>query len=143
MERWKDFTCIWGLQDEGQLWGDEFTPSLSISEPKINAKGDIVNDDKGSFGSDPEEENRSDLISSSELPNEVEDKPPPSGCERGKLKEKHLMHKYEHNSNFCTLLQQYEFTSTSEVNIDNGNNLHPPIISKEVHEPPSIATRKA
>ena len=30
---------------------------------------------------------------SSELPNEVEDKPPPVGCELGKLKEINMMHK--------------------------------------------------
>ena len=30
--------------------GDEFAPSLSVSEPKINAEdGDTANEDKGSF----------------------------------------------------------------------------------------------
>ena len=33
---------------------DEFTPILSIGEHKIDAKkGDVVNGDKGSLGSDP------------------------------------------------------------------------------------------
>ena len=36
--------------------GDEFAPSFSVSEPKINAEeGDTINDDKGYFGSDPKE----------------------------------------------------------------------------------------
>ena len=36
--------------------GDESTPSLPVSEPKINAEeGDTANDDKGSFGSYPKE----------------------------------------------------------------------------------------
>ena len=36
--------------------GDEYAPSLLISEPKINAEeGDTTNDDKGYFGSDPKE----------------------------------------------------------------------------------------
>ena len=37
--------------------GDEFDPSLPVSEPKINEEeGDTSNYDKGSFGSDPKEE---------------------------------------------------------------------------------------
>ena len=34
--------------------GNEFAPSFSVSEPKINVEeGDVSNDDKGYFGSDP------------------------------------------------------------------------------------------
>ena len=29
------------------------------------------------------------------------------------------------------------------MNLDNGKNSHPPIIIEEVHEPPTLATRKA
>ena len=37
--------------------GDESSPSLLVSEPKINAdEGDITNDDRGYFVSDPKEE---------------------------------------------------------------------------------------
>ena len=37
--------------------GDEYAPSLPISEPKINAEeGDTTNDDKGYFGSDLKKE---------------------------------------------------------------------------------------
>ena len=93
------------------MWGDEFTPSLSVSEPKINAEeGDIVNDDKGY--SDPKEECISDLISSYEIPNEVEDKPPPARCELGKLREKNLVQREEHISEYWTLLQHDEVEIT-------------------------------
>ena len=53
------------------------------------------------------------------------------------------MQKDEHNSYFCTLLKQYEAAATSKVRLENGKNSHPPIIIEEVHEPPSLATRKA
>ena len=49
----------------------------------------------------------------------------------------------EDNSDFCTLLQQDEVAATPEVRLDNGKNSHPPIISEEVQEPLSLATRKA
>ena len=68
---------------------DEFTPSLFVGGHKIGAKqGDVVNGDKGYFGSDPKEEQKSYLKSLLELLTEVEDKPPPAGYELGKLKEK-------------------------------------------------------
>ena len=60
----------------------------------------------------------------------MEDKPPPVGCELGNPKEKNLMHREEHSSDFCTLLQKDEFAAKSEVRIDIGNNSHPPIISE-------------
>ena len=64
--------------------GDEFDPSVPVSEPKINTEeGDNSNDDKGYFGSDPKEEDKSYLISSYEITNEVEDNPSPAGCEIG------------------------------------------------------------
>ena len=68
----------------------------------------------------------------------MEDKPPPAGCERGKLKEKNMMQKDEHDSYFFTLFQQDEFAATSEVRLENGKNSHTPIISEEVQESPSI-----
>ena len=38
--------------------GEEFAPSFSVGDPKISAKKvDVVNGDKGHFGSDPKEEN--------------------------------------------------------------------------------------
>ena len=77
---------------------DEFAHSLSVSETKINVQqGDTVNDDNGSFGLDIIKEHISDMISSSKIPNEVEDKPPPVGCELGKLKEKNMMQRVEHS----------------------------------------------
>ena len=48
------------------------------------------------------------MNSSSELPNEVEDKPPPVGYELRKLKEKNMMQRDEHNLEFWTLLQHDE-----------------------------------
>ena len=53
-----------------------------------------------------------------------------------------MMQKDEHNSYFFTLLQQDEVAATSEVRLDNGKNSHSPIISEEVQEPLSLATRK-
>ena len=52
------------------------------------------------------------------------------------------MQREEHSSYFCTLLQQDEVVATSKVRLDNGKNSHPLIISEEVQEPPSLATRK-
>ena len=48
------------------------------------------------------------MKSSSELPNEVEDKPPPVGCELENLKDKNMMQRDAHSSDFCTLLQHDE-----------------------------------
>ena len=68
---------------------DEFNRSLSIGEQNIGAKKcDVVNGDKRYFGLYPKEEKISDLNSSYELPQEVEDNPPPDGCELGKMKGK-------------------------------------------------------
>ena len=88
--------------------GDESAPSLPVSEPKINAEeGDTANDDTGSFRLDPKEQ-KSDLKSLSELPTEMEDKPPPAGYELRKLKEKSLMQRDEHSLEFWTPLQHDE-----------------------------------
>ena len=87
----------WKMKDNYE--GDEYSPSLLVSEPKINAdEGDIANDDKGYFGSDPKYEQKSDLKSLFELLNEVEDNSPPVGCELVKLKEKNMMQRDEHRS---------------------------------------------
>ena len=89
--------------------GDDFTPSLSVGDHKINAKeGDVVNGDKEYFWWDPKEENISDLKPSFELPNEVEDKPPPTGCkldnmngcEKENMKEKNMMERDVHSQIF-------------------------------------------
>ena len=88
---------------------DEFTPSLSAREQIICEKQcDVVNGDKGSLGLDPKEEQISYFNSSSELPKEVEDKPPPAGCELGNLKEKNMMQREGHSSECWTLLQHDE-----------------------------------
>ena len=74
-------------------------------------KGDIVNGNnmvKEYFGSDPKEQEISDLNPSFEFPNEVESKHPPSGCELGNLKEKNLMQREGHSSECWTLLQHDE-----------------------------------
>ena len=77
---------------------------MYVGDHKIIAKEfDVFNGDKVSFDLYPKEEHISYLKSSFELPNEVEDKPPPSGCELGNLKEKHMMQREEHNLDFCTL----------------------------------------
>ena len=100
--------------------GDEFVPSLSTSEPKINTEeGDTVNDDEGYFGSDPKEEQKSDLDSLSKLPTEMEDKPPPAGYELGKLKDKNLIQRDEHSSQFFTPLQNDEAEMTRHEMLSN------------------------
>ena len=71
----------------------------------------------------------------------MEDKPPPARCELGNLKEKILVQREVHSSEFWTLLQHDEVVATSQVRLDNGKNSHPPIIGEEVQEPPSLATR--
>ena len=72
--------------------GDEITPSFSVGDHKTIAKEEVVvNDDEGYFVLYWKEENISYIKTSSELPNEVEDKPPPVRCELGKLKETNLM----------------------------------------------------
>ena len=124
--------------------GNEFAPSFSISEPKINAEeGDIVNYDKGSFGSEPKEENRSDLISSSKLPNEVEDKPLPARCEIGNLKEKHLVQRDAKSYEFWTLLQHDEVASTSEERLEIIENHNPTITIVDIYEPSSLVGGRA
>ena len=61
--------------------GEEFTPRLSVGDTKISAKkANVFNGDKGPFGSYPKEENISYLKSLIDLPKEVGDKPPPTGC---------------------------------------------------------------
>ena len=98
--------------------GDEFTPSLSVDDYKINEKkSDVVNDDNGYFLSDTKEEHISYLTSSFEIPNEVEDKPPPAGCELGNMKENNLMQREEHSYEFCTLWKQDEVETTLEVRV--------------------------
>ena len=77
----------WRRKDNGE--GKEVTPSFYVGERKISAEeGDVVNDDKVYFGSYAKEEKILDMKSSFELPNELEDKPPPAGCELGNPKEK-------------------------------------------------------
>ena len=89
---------------------DEFTPSLSVGEQKIGANQcDVVNGDKGSFGSNPKEEKISNLKSLSKLPKEVEDKPPQGGCELGNLKEKNVMQRDRYSSELLSLLQHDEY----------------------------------
>ena len=54
---WEDGKTSLAFEDckmKDNCEGDESTPSLPVSEPKINAEeGDTANDDKGYFGSDP------------------------------------------------------------------------------------------
>ena len=77
--------------------GDEFTFGFFVGDRKIIAKeDDVVNGDKEYFGSDPNKEHISYVKSSFQLPNEVEDKPPPIGCELENLKEE-IMQKVVHN----------------------------------------------
>ena len=112
--------------------GKEFSPSFFVGEHQINEKEvDFFHDEKVPFGSYPKEECKSDLKSSFELPTEVVDNPPPTGCELGNMKEENLMKREEHSSEFCTLLQQDEVAATSEVRIEIGENSHPPIIIEE------------
>ena len=53
------------------------------------------------------------MISSSELPNEVEDQHPSVECELENLKEE-LMQRDEHSLDFCTPLQNDEVATTSK-----------------------------
>ena len=80
--------------------GDKFTPSFPVGDHTISEKkGDIVNGDnmvKEYFGSDPKEQEISDLNSSFELPNEVEGRPPPVGSELGNLREKNSIQRDAH-----------------------------------------------
>ena len=48
------------------------------------------------------------MESSIDIPNEVGDKPPPSGCKLENSKERNLMQREEHSSKFWTLLQHDE-----------------------------------
>ena len=94
---------------KGNGEGKKITPSFFVGEHQINAKeGDVVHDDKVYFVSHPKQEQISDRKSSFELSNEVEDKLPPTGCELGKLKEKNLMQRDEHISEFGTPFQHDE-----------------------------------
>ena len=81
--------------------GDKFSPIFPVGDHTISAKkGDISNDDnmvKEYFGSDPKEEEISDLNSLFEFPNEVEDKPPLARCELGNLKDKNLVQREPKN----------------------------------------------
>ena len=92
--------------------GDKFTHSFPVGDHTISEKkGDIVNGNnmvKEYFGSDPKEQEISDLNSSFELRNEVEGKPPPARYELGNLKEKNLMQREGHSSECWTLLQHDE-----------------------------------
>ena len=70
------------------------------------------------FGSDPKQEEISDLNSLFEFPNEVEDKPPPARCELGNLKKKNMVQRDAHSLEFWTLLQHDEVSSTSEERLE-------------------------
>ena len=83
------------------------------------------------------------MKSSFEFPHEVEDKPPPAGCELGNMKENNLMQREEHSSYFCTLWKQDEVAATLEVRLDIDKNSHPPIIIEESYEPSTPASGKA
>ena len=71
---------------------------VSLLVNKKSVQCDVVTSDKGYFGSDPKEEQKSDLNSLSKLLIEMEDKPPPARYEIGKLKEKNMRQRDEHNS---------------------------------------------
>ena len=79
---------------------------------------------------------KSYLNSLSELPTEVEDKPPPVGYELGKLKEKNLMQRDEHSSEFWTHFQHDEAKMTGH---DMLYNLCPYHMSFQPSYIPSIA----
>ena len=137
---WEDGNNLLASEDykmKDNCEGYESAPSLPVSEPKINAKdGDTANDDKRSFGSDPKEEKKSDLKSLFELLTEVEDKPPPAGYELGKLKEKNMMHRDEHSSEFWNPLQHDEAEMTGH---DMHSNLCPYHMSFQPSKIPCIA----
>ena len=82
------------------------------------------------------------MNSSFEFPNEVEDKPPLVRCELGNLKEKNLVQRDAHGSEFWTLLQHDEVASTSEERIEIIENPKPTITIVESYEPSSIAGGK-
>ena len=85
----------WKMKDNCER--DEITPRFSVGDHKtITKEGDVVNGGEGYFISYPKEENISYIKTSLELPNELEDKPPPVGCELVKLKDKSLMKRDEH-----------------------------------------------
>ena len=116
----------------------------SASHYKIIAKeDDVSNDDTVYFGSDPKGEHRSDMKSLFEIPNEVEYKPPPAGCELGNLKGiKNMMQRDAHCPDFCTLLQHDEVVDTSEERINLNENPNPTITIVESYEPSSLAGGK-
>ena len=90
------------MKDNGEV--NEFTSSISFDDHQIIVEEvDVINDDKGYFGSDTKE-HISYLKSSVEIPNSVEEKPPPNVCELGNMKEKNLVQRDAHHSDFCTLL---------------------------------------
>ena len=88
-----------------------------------------------SFESDPKEEHRSNLKSSFELPNELEDKSPPIGCELENLKEE-IMQRDVHNSDFCN------FLCHGEDRFDMSKHPNLTITIVESFEPSSLAGGK-
>ena len=132
-----------GYKMKDNCEGDEFTPSFFVGDNKIIAmEGDVFNGDKAYFVSYPKEEYRSYLKSSFEFPNEVEDHPPPVGCELENLKKKNMMQRDAHSSDFCTLLQHDEVAATSEERFDINENPNPTIIIEDIYEPYILASAK-
>ena len=82
------------------------------------------------------------MKSSFDLPNEVEDKPPPFGCELGNLKKKNMMQRDDHCSDFWTLLQHDEVAATSEERLNLSENPNPTITIVESYEPSSLVGGK-
>ena len=72
----------------------------------------------------------------------MEDKPPLVRCELGNLKEKNLVQRDAHGSEFWTLLQHDEVASTSEERIELIENPKTTITIVESYEPSSIAGGK-
>ena len=77
-----------------------------------------------------------------EFPNEVEYKPPLVRCELGNMKEKNMVQRDAHSSEFSTLLQNDEVASTSEERIELTENPNPTITIVESYEPSSIVGGK-
>ena len=68
--------------------------------------------------------------------------PPPSGCELENLKEENLVQRDAHSSEFWTLLQHDEVSSTSEERIELTENPNPTITIVESYEPSSLVGGK-
>ena len=146
---------------------DSFLQELGLVEPKgtkVDAQvdpyftsqcreDDVVNGGKTSFGSYPKEGYKSNLKSPFGIYNEAEDKDTSVGCKPKDLvedqatiatphKEKNMMQRDEHSSNFCIPLYHDEVTVTPKERLDMSEKRHITIIIEESHEPPILISGK-